>query len=113
MDFDVEILPIPDQNSTSIKITTNNGKTISTIIKNRDYQDDTKALISRTILNLLCDTLKEMVKAKMEEKGIEVLNKRGRPKSMNSKRVISEEQKERLRKNSLKWYYKHKTIAVN
>ena len=35
MDFDVEILKLPDQNTTAIKVTTNNGKTFSTIIKNR------------------------------------------------------------------------------
>jgi hypothetical protein len=42
MDFDVETINLPDQNYTDIKITTNNGNTYITIIKNKDYPDDSK-----------------------------------------------------------------------
>jgi hypothetical protein len=37
MDFDVQIFELPDQNSTAIKVIMTNGKTYSTVIKNRDY----------------------------------------------------------------------------
>ena len=56
MDFDVEILNLPDQNSADIKITTNNGKTFSTVIKIRDYPDDTKAIVSQT--TFVCESMK-------------------------------------------------------
>ena len=72
MDFDVEIFKLPDHNSTAIKITANNGKTNSTVI-NRDFEADTQSLVSQTVFKLVCATMKELVKEKMEEKGIEFL----------------------------------------
>jgi len=95
MDFGVEILKLPHQNSTAIKITANNGKTNITIIKNREYEPDTQALISQTIFKLVCETMKELIKEKMEEKGIESPKRTGRPRSLKSKRNITEEQREK------------------
>ena len=93
MDFDVEILNLPHQNFTAIKITTNNGKTFSTVIKNRYYPDDTKAIVSQTILKLVCQSMKELVKEKREEKGIEFVRKNSRPNSLKYKRDMTEEQR--------------------
>ena len=56
--------------------------------------------------------MKDYVKENMEEKGIEVLFKTGRPNKLNSKRNLTEEQRDRERKTALKCYYKHKAIAV-
>ena len=91
MYFDVEMLKLPDQNSTAIKITANNGKTNITVIKNRDFEADTQALISQTVFKLVCATMKELVKEKLEEKGIELSKKTGRPRSINSTRIIMTE----------------------
>ena len=63
MDFDVEILKLPDQNTTAIKVTTNNGKTFSTIIKNINFEDETKAVVSHTVFKLVYNlAMKELVK---------------------------------------------------
>jgi hypothetical protein len=88
MDFDVEIFKLPDQNSTAIKITTNNGKTNSTVIKNREFEADNQSLVSQTVFKLVCATMKELVKEKMEEKCIELSTRTGRPRSKKSKRII-------------------------
>ena len=68
MDFDVEIFKLPDHNSTAIKITANNGKTNSTVIKNRDFEADTQSLVSQTVFKLVCATVKELVKEKWKKK---------------------------------------------
>ena len=74
----------------------NNGKTYSIVIKHRDYPDDTKALISQTIFKIIYnEAMKLYVNEKMEEKGIEVMEKRGIPKKLNSKRNLTEYQRER------------------
>ena len=87
MDFDVKILKLHDQNSTAIKITSNNGKTNITFIKNREFEADTQALIPQTVFKHACANMKEIVKEKMEEKGIELSKRTGRPRSINSKRI--------------------------
>ena len=111
MDIDVKILKLPDQNSTAIKITANNGKPNSTVIKNRDFEADTQALISQTVYKLVCRNMKELVKGKMEEKCIELSTRTGRPRTL--KRNISEEQRQKERKSDLDRYYKRKYVAVN
>jgi hypothetical protein len=111
MDFDVEIFKLPDQNSTAIKITANNGKTNITVIKNREVESDTKSLVSQTVFKLVCATTKEIVKEKMEEKCIELSTRTGRPRTL--KRNISEEQRQKERKSDLDRYYKRKYVAVN
>jgi hypothetical protein len=99
MDFHVEVIKLPDKNTTVINITTKKGKTFSTVITNRDYEDDTNAIISQTIFKLVCmsmkDFVKEVAKEKMEEKGYEIIKKSGRPKSKETKRKITEEQREK------------------
>jgi ClpP class serine protease len=58
--------------------------------------------------------MKELVQEKMEEKGVEFVEKKaGIFKSLKYKRNLTEEQRERDRKNALKCYYKLKSIAVN
>ena len=49
----------------------------------------------------------------MEEKGIEYIKKNGRPRSLNVKSVLTEEQRGENRKSDLKSYYKRKAIQVN
>ena len=49
----------------------------------------------------------------MEEKGIEYIKKNGRPRSLNVKSVLTEEQREKNRKSDLKSYYKRQAIPVN
>ena len=112
MDFDVEILKIPDQKSTAIKITANNGKTNITVIKNREFDADTQTLVSQTVFILVCETMKELAKEKMEEKCIELSKRTGRPRSIKSKRVITEEQRVKERKSDLERYYKRKYVDV-
>ena len=93
MDFDVEILNFLTR---TIKVTTNNGKTFSTIIKNRNFEDETKAVVSHTVFKLVYNLdMKEVVKEKMEEKGIEYIKKNCRPRSLNVKSVLTEEQREK------------------
>ena len=114
MEFDVNILKLPDKNSTAIKITTNNGKTFSTIIQNRNFEDETKALISQTVFKLVYNlAMKDLVMEKLEEKGYEYIKRNGRPRSLNVKNVFTEEQREKNRKSALKCYYKRKSITAN
>jgi hypothetical protein len=91
------------------------GKILTTTIKNREYPDETNALINGAIYKLVCQEyfkfLKEKVKEKLEEKNIEIV-KLGRPKSYNSKHNLTEERKEYERKKALRHYYKKKLLTL-
>lgn len=95
------------------------GKICTATINNREYPDETIALINRTIYKLVYqayiehmkEIIRRQVKEKLEENNIELV-KLGRPKSIASKHNLTEERKQQYREKSLRHYYKKKQLAV-
>ena len=110
----VTLLKHPEHNTTDIIIEFPNGsKSITTVIK-CEYEDEQRALIGRTIYNIVHKQLKiekAMLTQYIYEKGL-LLTHKGPPKS-NYRGVEHEEYKEKERKRLKKFYDKRKSLNKN
>ena len=89
------------------------GKHTRHKLRTETYDDETKAILTRSIFKLVYnEAIKNFVKEKLEENGFDLISKSGRPKVRISKINVSEENKIKERLSSQKFYYKHKAIKV-
>ena len=105
------LLKHPEHNTTDIVIEFPNGNKFNTTVVNREYEEDQRALIGRTIHTIVYKQLKiekDKLAKYIYEKGL-LLTQKGRPK-YNYKGAEHEEHKEKERERFRKLYQKRKAL---
>ena len=101
----------PEHNTTDVIIEFPNGRKFITTVINREYDDEMRALIGRTIYNIVYQQLKierEMLAQYIYDKGL-LLTHKGPPKH-NFQGNDKEEYKEKERKRQRELYHKRKAL---
>ena len=107
----VTLLKHPEHNTTDIIIEFPNGSKFITTVINREYEDEQRALIGRTIYNIVYKQLKiekAMLAQYIYEKGL-LLTHKGPPKS-HYQGAEKEEFKEKERKRLRELYHRKKAL---
>ena len=109
--MNVTLLKHPEHNTTDIIIEFPDGRKFITTVINREYEDEQRAQIGRTIYNIVYKQLKiekAMLTQYIYQKGL-LLTHKGPPNS-HFQGLEHEEYKEKDRKRQLAFYYKRKAL---
>jgi hypothetical protein len=109
MEFTITTTEDKENNTTEVevKFEDNYSEPIKTTIKNRKNDVDTKGLIAREVFNIVKKVVEKRLSETLNEKWGYKLNHQGR-NALQGKREVSEEQRQRERRNALNYYYRHK-----
>jgi hypothetical protein len=109
----VALFKHPEHNTTDVIVEFPNGIKFITTVTNREYEDEQRALIGRTIYNIVYRQLKiekEMLTRYIYEKGL-LLSHKGPPKH-HFQGTEREEFKEKERKRQRELYRKRKALKT-